>query len=244
MLRYFFLLLLSCSVLHAKTFRIPLGEDHCTLEYHEGKAPVLVHLHENERTALAVIRERAPKMGNAWLSLRQSGHRYIRFRLDDKNYRFDPNRIFTKKGRIRSLKEQGTYSAAAEKEVEKLASTIQKLIGPRDVIALHNNRHYSIRDYLPGHSLHKDADALAYPDKKHFRDFFFVTQKPLYQSLRQAGQNVVQQSSHAKDDGSLSVQMAKQQYINIEAAYGDFAQQDNMLQLVQKILETPRKMEA
>lgn len=238
MRRTIFLLLLSCTVLHAKTLRIPLGEDYCLLEYHAGKAPVLVHLHENERTALAVIRERAPKTGSAWLSLRQKGQRYIDFRLKKKHYRFDPNRIFTKKGRIHSLKAQGAYSEAAEKEVAKLASVIQEHIGDRDVIALHNNRGYSIRDYLPGHALHKDAKALAYPDKTHFRDFFFVTQWALYQGLRKVGQNVVQQSSHAQDDGSLSVQMAKQQYINIEAAYGAFSQQDRMLQLAQTLINT------
>lgn len=196
----------------------------------QGEGKVFVHLHQNERTALKAAKAVVAKDNGLVITLQHTGQRNIVFHLAGSRYEFDPNRIFTDTGIKKSLSRFGPYSKAAHKEVRQLADKLKQIIPPGKVIAVHNNRSYSLKDYLPGHSLSFDADAINYHNKHQFRNFFLVTQQKDYQRLKQLKFNSILQSKHAENDGSLSVFLANRDYINVEAGYDQLAAQIKMLQ--------------
>jgi len=100
------------------------------------------------------------------------------------------------------------------------------------IIAVHNNKDFSLKNYMQGKDMAKDAAKLYYNPKKYYRNFFLVTRKKDFNRLKRAGWNTVLQAKHATDDGSLSVYLAKKQYINIEAGYDQLKQQIEMLRKV------------
>lgn len=233
------LLLIFCAVFytHGYTQSIPvtLGNKQVIIEYHAGKAPMYVHLHENETTALAAIKKTIPYRQNAWLSLHHAGTRTIRFDLHHQRFEFDPNRMFTPKGIRLSLAHYSHYSSDAATEINKLAAKIKELIADKPVIAVHNNQGYSLEDYLPGHSLSHDAKRIHFPHKTAYRNFFLVTRFDDYAALKDKSANVIEQHSDAEDDGSLSVYMANKTYVNVEAGYDQLAAQIQMLDTAQKL---------
>ena len=234
------LLLIFCAVFYANAYAqsipVTLGNKQVIIEYHSGKAPMYVHLHENETTALTAIKKTVASEHNAWLSLHHGGTRTITFYLHNQRFEFDPNRIFTPRGIRLSLERYSHYSKDAAAEVDKLAVNIKDLIADKAVIAVHNNRGYSLEDYLPGHSLSHDAKRIHFPQKPAYRNFFLVTRADDYCALKDKGVNVIEQHKHAEDDGSLSVYMADKAYVNVEAGYGQLAAQTKMLDAAQKLL--------
>lgn len=121
------------------------------------------------------------------------------------------------------------YTPEAHQEVKKLADRIKALLPEGKVIAVHNNSSYSLKDYLPGHELAKDAKALYMNPDNYFRNFYLVTKLSDYLRLKMQGFNGVLQKPSATDDGSLSVYLAKRDYINVEAGYDQLAEQIKML---------------
>ena len=97
------------------------------------------------------------------------------------------------------------------------------------MIAVHNNRDYSLKEYFPNHAMQHDAKAVHYQETSNFRNFYFVTNKQDYERLKRLDFNVALQSKNAQDDGSLSYYLSKSDYINIEAAYGELKAQLRML---------------
>jgi len=188
-----------------------------------------VHLHENETTALSAAKQYVQREGGTLLTLKHGGTRNIAFYLNHVRYEIDPNRIFTDQGIALTLKQSGAYSPAAHKIVSKLAHKIVRLIPPGKVIAVHNNRDYSLKEYFPNQSMHKEADAVNYLKESNYRNFYFVTQKDDYNRLKTLNFNVALQANAARDDGSLSYYLGKRNYINIEAAYGELKAQLRML---------------
>ena len=102
-------------------------------------------------------------------------------------------------------------------------------IPPGKIIAVHNNNGYSLRDYLPRHSLAGDAQNLYLKQQSNYRNFFLVTKYNDFSRFKQLGFNVVEQAPNVTDDGSMSVALAKRQYVNVEAAYDQLHQQIDML---------------
>ena len=87
--------------------------------------------------------------GNRLITIRHRRSRNIAFKMGKRRYRFDPNRIFTRRGIELTLKKYSQYDKDAAREVNRLAKTIIQYIGAANtIIALHNNRGYSIRDYF------------------------------------------------------------------------------------------------
>jgi hypothetical protein len=146
-----------------------------------------------------------------------------------KRYEFDPNRIFTDKGIKKTLTQFGSYSPQAHKEVSKLAHKIKQLLPKGKVIAVHNNAAYSLKDYLPGHDLACDAQAMHKNPDKYYRNFYLVTRSTDFLRIKMNGYNGVLQKPSARDDGSLSVLLAKSEYINVEAGYDQLSEQIKML---------------
>lgn len=223
--------LLLAHSLHMRTRTVYVGSTPVKLvQYRKGRGKQLVHVHENEVTAKKAALTYVRRYGGSLLTLVHKGDRNISFVLRHQRYEFDPNRIFTKAGIRATLSLQSHYSPAAAIEVAKLARAIRRLIKPGKVIAVHNNKkEYSIAEYFKGHPSSKDARAVHYRRRNTYRNFFLVTRYSTYRRLKRSGFNVVWQAKRAGDDGSLSVRLAKRDYVNVEAAYDAFSQQSRML---------------
>lgn len=226
----FLLLAWISSFLYATNYPVKIGDTLVVVQkYQRGKGKAFVHLHQNETTALAAAKTVVKMDGGSVLTLIHSGGRNIVFCLHQQKYEFDPNRIFTDEGIKKTLAQFSHYTPEAHQEVKKLANKIKRLLPKGKVIAVHNNESYSLNDYLPGHGLAKDAQALNVNTDHYFRNFYFVTKKNDYLRLKQLNFNSIWQAMHASDDGSLSVYLSGHDYINVEAGYDQLAAQITML---------------
>ena len=226
------LLFLFCflNVAHAEHFPIQLGNETVIIhQIDKGPGKAFIHVHQNETTALQAAKAVLASEGGSLLTLIHSGQRNIVFTLHNTRYEFDPNRIFTDLGIKKTLMQFGSYSPQAHAEVKKLADKIKQLLPNGKIIAVHNNKDYSLRDYLPGHSLAADAKALHFYDKSNYRNFYLVTKELDFLRLKELNFNGLWQAENATDDGSLSVYLAGREYVNVEAGYDQLAAQINML---------------
>lgn len=229
-MKYFlYLYFIFNSLIHAETHTLKLGNTKVVIIKQKGKGKTFVHLHENEVTALAAARLYVAKVGGTLITIKHSGERNIVFYLKGVRYEFDPNRIFTDQGIRKTLKKFGRYSPEAHFAVKKLANQILVLIPMGKVVAVHNNRDYSIKEYFPKHPLARDVKALYYRSNSNHRNFYFVTKRTEFNRLKKLKFNVALQAKNAQDDGSLSYYLANKNYINIETAYGALSTQFKML---------------
>ena len=229
--RLFFLLVLLNLGGCVHTIPVMVGNTPIRIiqEKHQDHGKTIVHLHENETTALAAARTYVRQDGGTLLTLQHGGTRNIVFYLNQVRYEVDPNRIFTDKGIKQSLTQFGPYSPEAHAAVKSLAKRILALIPPGKVIAVHNNRDYSMKEYFPHHPMARDVKALHYLAASNYRNFYFVTNSREYRRLKALDFNVALQSPHAEDDGSLSYYLGQRDYVNIEAAYGELKAQLRMI---------------
>ncbi|RUR12091.1 protein tyrosine phosphatase [Legionella sp. km772] len=229
-MKYWLLLLFvltqtGCAINH----KVMVGDEPVIIKQTPGKGKAYVHVHQNEQTALKAAQFAISKQGGSLLTLAHSGGRNIVFHLNNQRYEFDPNRIYTDKGIKKTLAQYSRYTPEAHHEVKKLANKIKELIPEGKVVAVHNNSTYSLKDYLPGHKLASDAKALHMSPKNYYRNFYLVTQLQDYLRLKMDGFNGILQKKNATDDGSMSVFLAKSQYINVEAGYNQLNEQVEML---------------
>ncbi|WP_095197641.1 protein tyrosine phosphatase [Legionella waltersii] len=215
----------GCAVNH----KVMVGDEAVIVQEYKGEGKTYVHVHHNEQTALKAAKTVIRKDGGRLITLVHSGGRNIVFHLNDQRYEFDPNRIYTDIGIKKTLTQYSHYTPEAHREVKKLASQIKALLPEGKVVAVHNNSSYSLKDYLPGHELARDAKKLHMSPDNYFRNFYLVTKLTDYLRLKLAGFNGVLQKTSATDDGSLSIYLAKQEYINVEAGYDQLAEQIKML---------------
>ncbi len=203
-----------------------------------------LNLHDDEDTsveaALDVVRQR----GGRVVELVHSGGRTVTFRVGGQTYEADPNRMFTPSGRRRTL---GAFSEDAPAARAALATfadavlAVYSAVPPAVVVTLHNNTdgRYSARSYEPGAEYASDAAAVTVHDGADPDDFFFVTDRPLYEALVARGFNaVLQDNAAATDDGSLSVWAARQgvPYVNVEAERGHRTAQARMIDALLDVL--------
>lgn len=197
-------------------------------EYY-GPGKVFVHVHASETTALDAARKVARAQGGQVITLIHQKQRDITFKYHGKTFSFDPNRIYTLNGIKKTLFDHDCYDPQAAKIVSHFASQVMASIPRGKVIAVHNNKGYSLRDYFPHHSLAKDSQNLYVKSRSNFRNFFLVTQAQDFKCIKKMGFNVVHQARGVTDDGSMSVALASRHYVNVEAAYGQLQQQMIML---------------
>lgn len=226
---FFYLFLIFSTSVHAATYTVKLGSTRVKILKKTGSGKTFIHLHQNEVTALAAAKLFIKKEGGTLITLKHSGQRNIVFYLKKTRYEFDPNRIFTDIGIKRTLNQFGPYSVAAHQEVKKFAAQIIALLPPGKVIAVHNNKNYSIKEYLPQNALANDIGALHYLPETNHRNFYFVTKQADYERLKKLQFNVALQAKNAQDDGSLSFYLAQKDYVNIESAYGQLNAQIKMI---------------
>ncbi|MBL7479971.1 protein tyrosine phosphatase [Legionella bononiensis] len=216
----------GCAINH----KVMVGDERVVIQQTVGKGKTYVHVHHNEQTALKAAKRVIRKDGGSLITLIHSGGRNIVFHLNNKRYEFDPNRIYTDNGIKKTLIQYSSYSPEAHREVKKLANKITELLPKGKIIAVHNNSSYSLKDYLPGHELAKDAKAVHMSPDNYYRNFYLVTKFSDYIRLKLEGFNGILQKPSATDDGSLSVLLAKSDYINVEAGYDQLYEQIKMLQ--------------
>ncbi|MBU3022286.1 hypothetical protein [Aestuariibacter sp. A3R04] len=202
--------------------------------------------HENEHVGNAYLKQQVEKFGGVFAILKQHGQRHVTLSVDGNALQADPNRIFTKRGRMSTLTKlnpdlaaQTQLLAMAEKRAQALAEFILHSINANEAsswVAIHNNTQgydddghkgrgtISIKRYQK--KLDSGASYLirVHDAGKDEDDLFFITESTDYEAMKKASFNVVLQNPDvaldpAEDDGSLSVLAEKQgrRYVNVEA---------------------------
>jgi hypothetical protein len=227
--------------------QVRLGETEIAVATMEkpGCQYVYVNLHDDENTSALAGQDVLKRSGGRLVELRHTGQRLVAFAVQGKDYRFDPNRIFTQAGVRATLEKQSRYAEDAARGVSRFAEELLKLYridGADAVIALHNNTQgmYSARSYAGGGALAHDAEDVFIRDGSDPDDFFFVTERAVFDALNRRGYNVVlQDNARVTDDGSLSVYCGKAnvRYVNVEAEQGKLAVQTRMIVDLKSILD-------
>ena len=240
-----------------KAISVGIGTREVEVVVYTTEAPGLnyVSLHEDEQTAVEAALDVMKREGGRLVQLRHTGERNISFRLADTSsadgvYTFDPNRMFTAQGLRTSLESLSTAPPSAQEAVASFADSILAIINPRPdetIVAVHNNRdeeggkdNYSTLRYLDGGDLSREALFVYYNDAVDPDNFFYVTDRQLYDTIRRANYNVVlQNAAEVTDDGSLAVYAAQQglSYVNVEAQRGHYDYQVKMIQFINELLQ-------
>ncbi len=151
--------------------------------------------------------------------------------------RFDPNRIFTDTGIVKTLNENnGPYPDSLKRLIKTFADSLLSVFADtasqKCMIAIHNNSpaDFSVLSYK--NTL--NAREVFIAPKESPDDFFIVTDSVDFAYLKNVAFNVVWQSETPEDDGSLSIwaQQHRIPYINIEAGHGHLKQQVEMIKVV------------
>lgn len=204
-----------------------------------------VHVHENENTAIVAAKAIIDSAGiGCYTTWKHNGDRYVSYQLQGKQYKFDPNRIYTSKGLEATLKANGAFSKQGFKAAQQLSHFfIGKYVdGNKLIVALHNNSDgggLTIKGYLPGGEYANDAAEVNVNEAEDIDDFFYTTSKPIYDYLKAKGFNILlQNNATVTDDGSLSVYCGYKgmDYLNIEAQVGHLQEQKRMMLAVYEMI--------
>jgi hypothetical protein len=203
------------------------------------------NLHDDENTSVEAALAVLAKKHGRLVEIKHSGDRNCVFQLDEQEYKFDPNRIFTAPGVRLTLEKLSQTNARAEQAVSRFGKALLELYaidGVDVVIALHNNTdaRYSAANYLQGNALAKEAADVFIARDADTDDFFFVTDRRLFEALKKRDLNVVlQNNENVTDDGSLSVYCGQQRkpYVNVEAQHGHLTEQVKMIEQLFGVIE-------
>jgi hypothetical protein len=211
-------------------------------QYGSRNGLVIIHLHDDEISSAEAAKKILALTGGVLIELENNGKRLVSFKKGGKKFQFDPNRIFTAKGRSQTLHYLNrTVTPAAVSSVKAFAAFVLQKI-PKSVVtlvAVHNNQNgnYSINTYKPGNS--KDVLKWYKNPKRDPDNFFIVNNNEMFKGIKKREFNaVLQNSTKATDDGSLSIYYGKKKlvYVNIETQKGDLDEQVRMLNVVFNIL--------
>ena len=232
----------------ADTLAVAAGETPVRLVVHTvpggaGRPAVnMLNVHDDEGTsveaALGVVREQGGRVVEAV----HTGERNLTFAVGGQRFTADPNRMFTDAGRRRTLApDAGPAALAALAAFADTVLAVYTAAPTPVVVTLHNNTPdgYSAQSYGPGGEYASDAAAVTVRPGSDPDDFFFVTDRALYDALVAEGFNaVLQDNAAATDDGSLSVWAAQQgvPYVNVEAQRGHRAEQARMIRALLSVL--------
>jgi len=249
-------LLLNLAIITAFTLNsdisFKLGAKICTAKFKENKEGIatLLSLHDNENTAIDAFNDLPKDTSFNLFEIHQNNVRTLTCNIKNKNYEFDPNRIFSDIGIDSTLKKSNSgvtkFPAAVISQIKTFSDELLKAYGARNqnayTISIHNNTNegaLSLTDYIKPNKYHQEAKAVFRAEGKDLDDFFLVTALNDFNYLKGLGENVVLQSDNPTDDGSLSVYCAKNKipYINIEAENGHKTEQLAMLKIVYGLLK-------
>lgn len=202
-----------------------------------------INLHANETTSIEACQQFLANSNGKFIYVAHKPQRNIEFELNNTKHVFDPNRIFTNKGIQATLKKLSVYNNEAKKEVEGFANAIIQQIGDaKMIIAMHNNgnKGLSIKSYLKGGAEYANAANVYINALMDEDDFVYTTDKKVFNHLKENKINVIlQKSSGAVDDGSLSIYYGNKKipYINIEAEQGHLKEQVQVLQILEPLFK-------
>ena len=236
----------AVDALSTRRVPVPLGENEVEVHVHSRPGGVLdaLVLHDNENTGVEAALDVLRGQGGRVADLVHTGERNLVFRLGGATYTADPNRVFTDAGRARTLASLSRDTPEARAALEALADSVLAVYAETDpavVITLHNNTEgrYSALSYASGGEYAGDAEAVTVHEGADPDDFFFVTDRGLYDALVARGFNaVLQDNASATDDGSLSVWAAQngRPYVNVEAQHGHRGEQERMIRALAEVL--------
>ena len=232
------------------TLAVAAGETAVRLVVHAfpGETAVnMLNVHDDEGTSVEAALDVARERGGRVVEIVHTGERNLTFAVGGRRYTADPNRMFTDAGRRRTLRPQP--DPAALDALRAFADTVLAVYARAPtavVVTLHNNTPdgYSARSYEPGAEYAGDAAAVVVRTGSDPDDFFFVTDRALYDALVGRGFNaVLQDNAAATDDGSLSVWAAREgvPYVNVEAERGHRAEQVRMVRALVGVLAGDRQ---
>jgi hypothetical protein len=237
-----------------KTFFYNLGQRKLSVSIHqygETNGLVFINLHDDENTSVEATKMLLEKKGGLLITIENLGKRNIKFKMGPSIIQFDPNRMFSESG-IRSTLDlyQHSINEQAVTEIERLGQWILQLIpeNPKCVIALHNNTpgNFSIRDYVKGNVRSEAASKVYISQYQDTDDFFLTTEEDVYNSLSEAGYNVLLQDNlNARDDGSLSIYCGRNKipYVNCETEHGKIGQYKEMMEKLIDEVNGPKQTE-
>jgi hypothetical protein len=235
-------------------FKVPehivlkLGNAACTVDVHKKgvKLATLIALHNNENTCVRAFDALPNSSPFVLYSISQLGNRLLEFKEKNKIYYFDPNRIFSRTGILKTLTKYNTsYPKSIINKIVEFSDKILEVTTIKNsskyIIAIHNNTNgkFSAKSF----NYYSHASKIYISKSKDPDDFFLVTQLSDFTFFKSQDQNVVFQSKSAADDGSLSIycQQNRIPYINVEARFGHKKQQILMLLLCQKLISDAGK---
>ncbi len=198
---------------------------------------MLYNMHDNENTAAIAGRLMASKYGGQYFELAHSGERNISFFFGDDSIAIDPNRIYTDAGIWQQMAKNKSGDSLLFNEIAMWRDSLLSILHVNErslVIALHNNtnKNYSFSSYLPGGEFENEADTTHQGQTRDMDDFYFVTDRKIFNALSAGRYHVVLQNNELMtDDGSLSVYCGQLgiRYINVEAQQAHLIRQIKML---------------
>ncbi len=229
-------------------FRLGQSEVAFVVHMKDDAHPAFLVMHDDENTAVEAGLETIRARGGRLVEVQAQGGRLVEFELNGREWRFDPNRVFTEAGAGATLRAYNRDAPAdVLAEIRRFADAVLAAYdvaspGPsRPIITLHNNTEgrYSAASYLPGGEHARDAAAVHLPPEASPDDFFFVTDRQIYDGLVLEGFPVVlQDNSRMTDDGSLSVWAGRRgvPYVNVETKHGHRERQIEMLEGLARVL--------
>jgi hypothetical protein len=200
---------------------------------------LFLNVHEDEITSIDATDVYAQEHPVHFIRIAHQKSRRLNFHYKSKSYSVDPNRIYTAKGRRKTLRDGKSFSWGASKQVKAFADEFLKYLKDRKVIiAMHNNTdlNYSIKSYLPEGDEAENTAEVYVTDRMDPDDFIYTTDKAFYDQIKAKDINVIlQDNKRFVNDGSLSVYCGLNgiRYLNIEAQKGHF---DEQLQLIKEVM--------
>lgn len=216
-------------------------------KYGEQNGIVCLNLHDDEFTSVNAAMSVLKETGGTLIKIQNKKQRMIEFRLKNKKYIFDPNRMFSKEGIKSSVEKKAEPTRDVIDAVEQFGKQILALIPDTTqcLIALHNNTPglYSVKSYLRGGDLESDAKHVSRNKLQDEDDIILTTDSTIYAKMAEAGYNSIwQDNKKARKDGSLSVYYGERTlcYVNIETQHGKIFQYKTMLKnLLENLVPLP-----
>src|SRR5215831_20199900 len=88
------------------TYYFDWGDDSTKIvvtQYGARKGLVMVHLHDDEISSAEAAKKILAQTAGVFIQIGNHGKRLVSFSINGKKFQFDPNRIFTAKGRYQNL---------------------------------------------------------------------------------------------------------------------------------------------
>ncbi len=230
---------------HVMKKKVVLGDSSVELthQFENLESDILyLNVHEDEQTSITAIETHQKSNSINFAFLTHNKTRRIHYKVKSKFYSIDPNRIYTAKGRRKTIEPLKRFNYKPRKIAKLLATELLAFISKyKIIVTLHNNTdvNYSIKSYEAGGDESENTKRVFVTSSWDPDDFVYTTDEKYYNYLKEADVNVILQDNRKYvNDGSLSVYCGKNNipYINIEAQLGHLEEQIKLIQIVSEML--------